>query len=77
MDKYLLKDHVNKQSNKMDPKEMTKRYHKYTLIEQRTQRFSIPSCPLIDVKFRSHMKKKPGITQKIRNDGVDECFGRK
>ena len=43
----------------------------------RTLRFSITSRPLINVKSRSHMKKKPRITQKIRNDGVDESFGRK
>ena len=44
---------------------------------QRTLRFSIPSRPLINVKSWSHMKKKPGITQKIRNDRVDQYFGRK
>ena len=44
---------------------------------QRTLRFSITSRPFINVKSWSHMKKKPGITQKIRNDRVDQYFGRK
>ena len=44
---------------------------------QRTLRFSITLRPLINVKSWSHMKKKPGITQKIRNDRVDEYFERK
>ena len=44
---------------------------------QRTLRFSITSRPLINVKSGSHMKKKPVITQKIRNDRVDQDFGRK
>ena len=69
MDKYSPKDHLNKQSNKVDPKEKTRCYHEYALIErrialhrskagqavQRTLRFSIPSRPLINVKSRSHM----------------------
>ena len=43
---------------------------------QRTLRLSITLRPLINVKSWSHMKKKPGITQKITNDGVDEYFGK-
>ena len=44
---------------------------------QSALRFSITLRPLINVKFGSHIKKKPGIAQKIRNDRVDEYFGRK
>ena len=44
---------------------------------QRTLRFSTPSRSLINVKSWSHMKKKPGITQKMRNDRVHQYFGRK
>ena len=44
---------------------------------QRTLRFSITSRPLINVKSGSHMKKKPVITQKRRNDRVDQYFGKK
>ena len=50
--------------------------HNYRRV-QRTLRFSITSRPLINVKSWSHMKKKPVITQKIRNDRVDQYFGRK
>ena len=44
---------------------------------QRTLRFSITSRPLINVKCGSHMKEQPVITQKLRNDRVDQYFGRK
>ena len=42
-----------------------------------TLRFSITLRPFINVKSGSHIKKKPGVAQKIRNDRVDEYFGGK
>ena len=44
MDNYSLEDHLNKQSNKMDPKEKTKCYHKYGLIERRIAQKPIELC---------------------------------
>ena len=88
MGMHLRKGHFDKESNKMDfeEKAMYTR-HKYALIERNIDQTPVEMCkqhcrfltsrPLINVKYPSRIKKKRGITQKLRNGRDDEYFHRR